>query len=99
MSSSQSLSGCGRANKNLPAETIVLDANILIRAVLGRRVQTLLERYALEWIRFCAPQAAFTDAIKYLPALLKKIGKDDSNLSSKLAYLRQLVEPAEPEVY
>jgi predicted nucleic acid-binding protein len=78
---------------------IVLDANILIRAVLGRRVEAILERYAPETIRFCAPQAAFADAEKYLPPLLRKIGKSDSNLSSKLAYLRQLVEPLEAEVY
>jgi predicted nucleic acid-binding protein len=99
MSSSPSSSGCGRANKNLPAELIVLDANILIRAVLGRRVEALLERYASETIRFCAPQAAFADAEKYLPPLLRKIGKSDSNLTSKLVYLRRLVEPVETEVY
>jgi len=51
---------------------IVLDANILIRAVMGRRVRQLLEEYAGRKIRFHAPDDAFADAAKYLPALLEK---------------------------
>ena len=34
---------------------IVLDANILIRAVLGRRVRQLVETYAPRGVRFLAP--------------------------------------------
>jgi predicted nucleic acid-binding protein len=41
---------------------LVLDANILIRAVLGRRVRELLERYAVRGVRFLAPEAAFEEA-------------------------------------
>jgi predicted nucleic acid-binding protein len=37
---------------------IVLDANILIRAVLGRHVRQLLETYAGHGIRFYAPETA-----------------------------------------
>ena len=50
---------------------IVLDANILIRAVLGRRVRQLIDTYAGQGVRFFAPNAAFDDAEKYLPPLLK----------------------------
>src|SRR5580693_1487326 len=46
---------------------LVLDANTLIRAVLGRRVRELLERYAVRGVRFLAPEAAFEEASKYLP--------------------------------
>src|SRR5216684_516509 len=42
-----------------PAEMIVLDANILIRAVLGKRVRQLLETYAVHGIRFYAPEVAY----------------------------------------
>lgn len=49
---------------------IVLDANILIRAVMGRRVRQLLEAYENHGIRFYAPDVAFADAEKYLPPLL-----------------------------
>ena len=40
------------------AEMIVLDANILIRAVLGKRVRQLLETYTGHRIRFYAPEVA-----------------------------------------
>jgi hypothetical protein len=53
---------------------IVLDANILIRAVLGRRVRQLIDTYAGQGVRFFAPDVAFDDAEKYLPPLLKKRG-------------------------
>jgi predicted nucleic acid-binding protein len=54
---------------------IVLDANILIRGVLGRRVRELIESYAPQGVRFLTPEVAFADAEKYLPPLLKKRGK------------------------
>jgi len=78
---------------------IVLDANILIRAVLGRRVRQLLEEYAASQVRFCAPDVAFADAEKYLPALLKKKGKSDADVSGALQYLQFLVEPVDRESY
>ena len=59
---------------------IVLDANILIRAVLGRRVRQIIEAYAARGVHFYAPDVAFDDARKYLPPLLKKRGKPDADL-------------------
>ena len=58
---------------------IVLDANILIRAVLGRRVRQLIDTYAGQGVRFFAPDVAFDDAEKYLPPLLKKRGRSDAD--------------------
>lgn len=54
-------------------KAIVLDANILIRAVLGRRVRDLVLDHASH-IRFFAPDVAYADARKYLPPLLAKRG-------------------------
>jgi predicted nucleic acid-binding protein len=54
---------------------IIVDANILIRAVLGRNVRQLLETYAGHGIRFYAPDIAYADAAKYLPSLLRKEGE------------------------
>src|SRR6266478_9467228 len=51
---------------------IVLDANILIRAILGRRVRQLIDTYVGQGVRFFAPDVAFDDAEKYLSPLLKK---------------------------
>lgn len=50
---------------------IVLDANILIRAVLGKRVRTILEKYET-LASFHAPDTAFSEARRYFPALLEK---------------------------
>jgi len=78
---------------------IVLDANILIRAVLGRRVRQLIDTYAGQGVRFFAPDVAFDDAEKYLPTLLKKRGKPDGDLSASLEYLRNIIEVVTPELY
>jgi predicted nucleic acid-binding protein len=50
---------------------IVLDANILIRAVLGRKVRNTIEKFANS-AQFFTPEVCFADARKYLPALFKK---------------------------
>lgn len=47
---------------------IVLDANILIRAVLGARTHDLIEGYTRR-VRLFAPALAFTEAEKYVPAI------------------------------
>lgn len=47
------------------ARALVLDANILVRAVLGRRVLTILETYAGR-VHFLAPEIAFTDVRLHL---------------------------------
>ncbi len=51
-----------------PARAIVLDANILLRAVLGTRVRTLIERYA-DTVTLLTPRSCVDDAREYLPAL------------------------------
>ncbi len=78
---------------------IVLDANILIRAVLGRRVRQLIDTYAGRGVRFFAPDVAFDDAEKYLPPLLTKRGKPHADFSASLEYLRNSIEPVGPELY
>lgn len=78
---------------------IVLDANILIRAVLGRRVRQLVETNAAQGVRFLAPDVAFADAERYLPLLLKKRGKPIQDVSATIEYLRQLIEPLARDLY
>ncbi len=79
---------------------IVLDVNILIRAVLGKRVRQLLETYAAHGIRFYAPEVVYADAEKYLPALLIKRGMpNDDDVPATLAYLQSLIEPIGAETY
>ena len=78
---------------------IVVDANILIRAVLGRRVRHLLETYAAQGFRFVTPGVAFDDAQRYLPRLLEKRGKKHADVGKSLAYLQHLIEPIDRELY
>ena len=78
---------------------LVLDANILIRAVLGRRVRHLLDTYTVHGVRFYAPDVAFVDAQKYLPPLLVKRGKPVADVTAAIEYLQHIVEPVDQEFY
>ena len=78
---------------------IVLDANILIRAVLGKRVRQLLQDYAGKGARFFAPDEAFHDAARYLPQLLNRRGNPVTEAAASLEYLQQFVEIIEQDLY
>ena len=53
---------------------IVLDANILLRVVFGRRVARLLSDFAQQ-VTFLTPDVAFDDVREHLPAILSKRGE------------------------
>lgn len=82
----------------MSGKAIVLDANILIRAVLGRRVRELIFDNAAT-VKFFAPDVAYADARKYLPALLKKRGVDASAAMLVLDRLEGVVQPIDAELY
>lgn len=48
---------------------MALDANILIRAVLGRRVNALFSAYR-PYVEFFAPAECFDDARRYVPSVV-----------------------------
>lgn len=50
---------------------IVLDANILIRAILGNKVRALITTH-IETVDFFTPDVCLADAQKYLPILFEK---------------------------
>ena len=71
---------------------IVLDANILIRAVLGKRVRELIVDNT-ERVQFFSPDVAYADARKYLPALLEKRGvKSESAIGASFYW--QVILPS-----
>jgi predicted nucleic acid-binding protein len=74
-----------------------LDANILIRAVLGLRVRELLERYA-EGVEFFAPELAFVEAGRHLPTIAAKRHVSAQPLLESLGSLRGVVEAVPAEV-
>jgi predicted nucleic acid-binding protein len=79
-------------------KAIVLDANILIRAVLGQRVRQLLLEHAPN-VKFFAPDVAYADARKYLPALLEKRGVNSAVALTVLDTLESVVRPLEFDLY
>lgn len=82
----------------MSGSTIVLDANILIRAVLGKRVRELIFANVTT-VKFFAPDVAYADARKYLPALLKKRGVDADVAMLVLDRLEGVVQPIDLEFY
>ena len=79
-------------------KAIVLDANILIRAVLGKRVRELIVDNA-DRVQFFAPDVAYADARKYLPGLLEKRGVKSEPAMAVLDALEAIVWPLELGVY
>jgi predicted nucleic acid-binding protein len=78
---------------------IVLDANILIRAVLGRRVRHLIEGYAEAGVRFLIPQAMLAEAQEHLPELLDKMGVPAVEARRSIEYLMRLVELVDHDAF
>jgi predicted nucleic acid-binding protein len=77
---------------------IVLDANILIRAVLGRRVRKLLETHYKK-VRFFAPDSAISEAREHLPSILRKRNIDPELTVAVLAELATLIMCVDSEIY
>lgn len=77
---------------------LVVDANILMRGVLGIRVLHLLETYA-DKIAFCSPEICFEEARRHLPSLLKKRGLDVDSGLMVLNQIMKIVEPIAAHVY
>ncbi|MGA2591444.1 MAG: PIN domain-containing protein [Bryobacteraceae bacterium] len=77
---------------------LVLDANILIRAVLGHRVRGLLIKYGGR-VDFFAPDVAFDEAREHLPGVLQKRRVPVGPAVDILASLGELVQVVEFDTY
>ena len=82
----------------MPGKALVIDANILVRAVLGRRVREIIETRA-EQASFFVPDMAYAEAEKQLPALVIRRGGDPEKALRFLRSLRGLVDLIGGEVY
>ena len=82
----------------MSGKAIVLDANILIRAVLGKRVRELIVGRTAT-TNFYAPDAANAEARKYLPAPLEKRGVDSAVAMQVLDHLETIVRPIPVDFY
>lgn len=57
----------------MPSRALVINANILVRAVLGKCVRDVIEKYCEE-VSFFVPEAAYAEAEEHLPRLAVKRG-------------------------
>ena len=77
---------------------IVLDANILLRAVFGVRVRSLLETHE-DSVSFYAPDICFADARKYIPSISEKRRIDPEPGIQVLDQLSRLIEVVDRTLY
>ena len=77
---------------------LVVDANILVRAVLGKRVRGVIEAYA-EGVSFFVPEVAYSEAEEHLAMLVVKRSGDPEKALSFMRSLRPLVVLIGSEVY
>jgi predicted nucleic acid-binding protein len=77
---------------------LVLDANILIRAVLGARVPFLLSKYS-DQAEFCAPDFAFREAREELPLILTRRAMSVVQGMETLDSVGSLIHAVEFETY
>jgi predicted nucleic acid-binding protein len=77
---------------------VVLDANILIRAILGKRVREILETHSTR-VRFFAPDTAFTEAREHLPEILLKRRINPEVAVTVLNELSVVIGCIEAEIY
>lgn len=71
------------------AKPLVIDANILIRAVLGVRAYSLIESYTGS-VTFLTVEEAFDDATKYVPEVIRKFGGNEAAVAAALEKLKLL---------
>ncbi len=81
----------------MSSRRIALDANILVRAVLGKRVRELIEQYGPE-VAFFVPELAFEEAERHLPTIAAKRDRDPEALLESLDRLRAVVETVDEDV-
>ena len=77
---------------------LVLDANILLRAVFGVRVRSLLETYE-DSVSFYTPDVCFSDARKYIPVIAAPRQFDPAAGLLVLDQLARLVEIVDQSLY
>lgn len=82
----------------MPSRALVVDANILVRAVLGKRVREVIETYT-EAVSFFVPESAYAEAEEHLAALVIKRAGDPEKALALLRSLGRLIELIGSEVY
>jgi predicted nucleic acid-binding protein len=77
---------------------LVLDANILLRAVFGQRVRELLEAFE-DAVTFYSPDVCFDDARKYIPDVSARRKIDPLPGLAVLEEVSNIVESVDQSLY
>jgi predicted nucleic acid-binding protein len=77
---------------------LVLDANILLRAVFGSRVRSIFETYEGS-ISFYTPDICFSDAREYIPTIAAKRRISSTPGMEVLEHLSRLIEIVDRSLY
>ena len=77
---------------------LVLDANILMRAVLGKGAKALLTKYA-DRVTLVAPDTAFQEARQRLPEVIAGRRMDSTPFMTYFESLSRIIQTVEPEAY
>ena len=80
------------------SKSIVLDANILIRAVLGQRVRKLIIEN-IQTVDFFVPAICLLDAHKYIPEIFAKRKLPVQPALDLLKALEEIVHIVDEEIY
>ncbi len=83
----------------MPAtKKLILDANILVRAVLGNKVRDLIQEFS-PMTQFFTPDLCLGDAVKYLPILFQKRSLPPDEALAVLAGLTHMIEIIDADDY
>jgi predicted nucleic acid-binding protein len=82
----------------MASRALVLDANILIRAVLGHRVRRILEKYA-DSASFFVPESAYAEAEEHLSELVAKRKGDPAKALILLRAIVALADVVTADLY
>ena len=77
---------------------VVLDANILIRAVLGQKVRKILKQFQ-NTVFFCTPDVCFADARHHLHLILQRRDLDPSHGMAALDQIIRVVQTVDRSLY
>lgn len=77
---------------------VVLDANILFRAILGTKVPEQLERYSSK-IDFFTPAYCYDELRKHIPKIAESNGLPIEPLNEAIEKLEKVVMPLGKEIY
>lgn len=77
---------------------LVLDANIVLRAVFGIKVRRILEEYEDE-VGFYSPSLSFQEALKYVPAIAERQRQSLPEALVMLDRISLLIRPIHQDFY